>query len=82
MPNITVCPRCGSCYEETSSEEANSPDRCCGSCWRKNTKPEPVTATTELAGRGGQDLVGGDAVHRAPPALTRSEVLLRRLSVS
>lgn len=37
---------------------------------------------SELAGRGGQDLVGGDAVHRAPPALTRSEVLLRRFSVS
>ena len=36
----------------------------------------------ELAGWGGQDFVGGDAVHSAPPALTRSEVLLRRLSAS
>ena len=36
----------------------------------------------EFPGRGGQDFVGGDAVHNAPPALTRSEVLLRRLSAS
>src|SRR5690606_24741257 len=37
---------------------------------------------SEFACRGGQDFVGGDAVHSAPPALTRSEVLLRRLSAS
>ena len=36
----------------------------------------------ELAGGGSQDFIGGDAVHSAPPALTRSEVLLRRLSAS
>ena len=37
---------------------------------------------SQFAGRGGQDFVGGDAVNSAPPALTRSEVLLRRLSAS
>lgn len=32
MANITTCPRCGSCYEESSEEQANAPTRCCASC--------------------------------------------------
>lgn len=34
MSHATTCPRCGSCYEESSDEQANSPDRLCNSCWQ------------------------------------------------
>lgn len=33
MSHTTTCPRCGSCYEESSEEAANSPDRMCSRCW-------------------------------------------------
>ena len=36
----------------------------------------------QLAGRRGENLVGGEAAHATPPAPTRSEVLLRRHSAS
>ncbi len=32
MPNITICPQCGRCYEETSWEQADNPDRRCREC--------------------------------------------------
>ena len=32
MPNITTCPRCGSLYQESSEEMANSPSRICTRC--------------------------------------------------
>lgn len=35
MSNITVCTKCGKCYEEVSEEEANAPHRRCQSCYRQ-----------------------------------------------
>jgi hypothetical protein len=37
MPNITGCPLCGLCYEESSREEADNPNRMCTSCWRSRS---------------------------------------------
>ncbi|MCC6352788.1 MAG: hypothetical protein IT577_02815 [Verrucomicrobiae bacterium] len=33
MSYTTTCPQCGSCYDESSDEQANSPDRLCSKCW-------------------------------------------------
>lgn len=33
MPNITVCPQCGCCYEACTEEVANSSDRLCKKCY-------------------------------------------------
>lgn len=32
MSHTTICPQCGSCYDEVSEEEANSPERLCLLC--------------------------------------------------
>lgn len=37
---ITNCPKCGTCYEEQSEEEANSPKRECMDCWMKDRTEE------------------------------------------
>ncbi len=45
MANITNCLACGGAYEETSSEEANSPHRRCLACWdaeRKRLGPPDI----------------------------------------
>ncbi len=34
MSYITTCGNCGRCYEEVSEEQANTPWRLCGACWR------------------------------------------------
>lgn len=33
MACLTNCPKCGTCYEESSEEQANSPARVCMNCW-------------------------------------------------
>lgn len=33
MSAITTCPKCGSLYQESSEEEANSPTRECTKCY-------------------------------------------------
>ena len=35
MHNITTCSKCGKCYEESSEERANEPDRLCHECYSK-----------------------------------------------
>ena len=49
MPNITVCPRCGKCYEERCEEEANSPTRSCLDCFGKLRNSNLNMLTDEFA---------------------------------
>jgi hypothetical protein len=37
--NITHCPRCNQLYEESSEEDANSPERACRACRNQQTMP-------------------------------------------
>lgn len=33
-----ICPLCGDCYQESSEENANRPDRMCSRCWTAQAK--------------------------------------------
>lgn len=48
MTHITICTDCGCCYEESSEEAANAPDRLCSPCWqqaaRRRLAANPVPA--------------------------------------
>lgn len=51
MSNTTTCTRCGKLYEESSSEEANSPKRECVDCWKSLHNARNSAARAAFAGR-------------------------------
>lgn len=46
--SATTCPGCGALYDEPSREQADSPDRRCGGCFKKEQRrrcPYPAFCT-------------------------------------
>lgn len=63
MTHITTCPLCGDCYQESSEERANAPDRCCAKCWTAQARqyqervPPPAKHTPMTCRSCGKEIV-------------------------